>query len=372
MKSLKIYLIAGTVFLLVYIVAQINRPKAINWTETLNSKEKTPFGTYILFNRLHDIFPGSQIMPYHRAVYNAIAEDSIANSSYVIIAPYIEFGKPDYDELIKYLKIETTQYDNIVGSSNNQVNFLSPSLLPKNYYSVDKGVGNIYFSQIDTLKSIVLGENGQHKANFIKYTFGKGSLYLLCNPTFFSNYSLLKPQGAAYAATALSFIKNTNKLIWDQYYTQGDDENDSPMRLFLSNEALRWAYYTTLFSLLVFVIYEIKRRQRIIPVIMPLSNSTIEFVNVVGQVYYEKRNNTDIAHKKILYLLAHLRDEYQVKTSKLDDEFIEKLKTKLGIDAALATDLVNHIQQLDTKNYVSDRELIELNKLIEQFYNQAR
>jgi hypothetical protein len=144
------------------------------------------------------------------------------------------------------------------------------------------------------------------------------------------------------------------------------------MRVFLKNPILQWAYYIAIFSLLLFVVFEIKRRQRVIPVIEPLPNSTLEFVNVVGQVYYEKRNNVNIAHKKILYLLADLRDEYQLKTNKLDDEFIDKLASKLGLENDFAIELVNYIRFISVQDSVSDRELIELNKLIEQLYIQSR
>jgi hypothetical protein len=56
MKSLRIYLIVAGLLLTIYIIAQVNRPKAVDWKITLNSKEKTPYGDYILYNRLGDLF----------------------------------------------------------------------------------------------------------------------------------------------------------------------------------------------------------------------------------------------------------------------------------------------------------------------------
>jgi len=392
MKGLKTYLIIGGAVLLLYIIAQFNRPKAIDWSETLSNKEKTPYGTYILYNRAADLFPGAHITPYREPVYNAIVDDSIKNSSYIIICPQIDISKVDYIKLTDYIKkgndvfISAQDFGELLEKKLDvktqtilkfnedpiPINFVNPNLDSVKYYSVDKGSTNIYFSKFDTVKAVVLGQDARHKANFIKYTFGKGSLYLTSNPKMFSNYSLLKPDGAGYAATALSYVKNTRNIIWDEYYTQGDIGEDSPMRVFLSNEYLQWAYYITIFSLLLFILYEIKRRQRIIPVIEPLRNSTLDFVNIVGQLYYEKRNNANIAHKKVLYLLAHLRDEYQLKTNKLDQEFIEKLSSKMGIDANFAYDFVNLLNFISVQDRVSDRELIELNRIIEQFYIQSR
>ena len=376
MKSLKLYLIFAGLVLVIYVVVQLNSPKTIDWTESFSSKEKAPFGTYILFDRIKDLFPGAKIIAFRQPVYNVISEDSIKDASYIIICRDIELSKADYEQLEKYiekgndvfiaaeyfgklleknLKVNT-EFDSKNNNENTPVNFLSPYLNPKKHFTIDKWAVNYYFSKFDTLQSVVLGENINHNANFIKYNFGRGSLYLSSNPKLFTNYSLLKSQGAEYAATSLSYIKSTKQVIWDEYYTQGDAGAESPMRVFLSNAALQWAYYIAIFSLLIFVLFEIKRRQRIIPVIEPLTNSTLEFVNVVGQVYYEKRNNANIAQKKILYILEHLREEYQLKTNKLDSEFIEKLAAKLGLKNAFAYEFVDYINYIKTpKLYMQSR-----------------
>jgi hypothetical protein len=115
-----------------------------------------------------------------------------------------------------------------------------------------------------------------------------------------------------------------------------------------------------------------KRRQRIIPVITPLENATLAFVNVVGQVYYEQRDNRNISHKKILYFLEHLRTTYYLKTNPLDQEFIDNLSQKTAIEHSLITDLVNCINRLNSAQQVTSSDLTKLNQLIEQFYKQSR
>lgn len=392
MKDLKYYIIGATTLFTIYIVAGLNRPKPINWAETFINKDKSPFGTYIIYNRIKDLFPGATVNPRREPLYNALTNDSLKQSSYIIICPGIEVTKTEYEQLVKYigkgndvfiaasnfgtllqknLHIET-RADFSFQEGKTTLRFLNPVLDTAKTYLVDKGSGSFYFNHIDTLKATILGQNNSRKANFIKYRFGKGNLYLLPNPKMLSNYSLLTPQGTVYAATVLSYLKNTKQLLWDEYYTQGSGDAESPMRVFLSNPALSWAYYISLFGLLIFVFYEIKRRQRIIPVIEPLQNSTIDFVTVVGQVYYEKRNNSNIAHKKTIYFLEYLRDQYKLKTSKLDEEFTEIMIKKTGIEPLLARNIVNAINFINTRGHITDQELIQLNYLIEQFYTQSR
>jgi hypothetical protein len=391
MKDLKIYLIAATILFVIYVVANINRPKPINWAETFSNKDKIPFGTFIIYDRVKDLFPGAAITPQRQPVYNVLTDAAVKQASYIIVCNSISISKPDYEQLVKYMKqgndifIAASNFGSLfeknlgidtkanfnVQQENSPVKFLNPALQTPQTYLVDKGAGNVYFSKLDTLKAVVLGGNLNKKANFIKYRFGKGNLYLMANPKMLSNYSMLTPQGAAYAATALSYIKTTRQIIWDEYYTQGSGEAESPMRVFLNTPQLSWAYYISIFSLLVFVLFEVKRRQRIIPVIEPLQNSTMEFVTVVGQVYYEKRNNANIAHKKVIFLLEHIRDHYRLKTNKLDHEFIDTLSKKTGIDSQFATNLVNAVNFISVQQHVTDRELIDLNKLIEKFYSQS-
>jgi hypothetical protein len=389
MKSLRIYIITMAVLIVIYLVAQYNRPKAIDWTEIYSNTDKIPFGTYIIYNRLNDIFPKAKVQSLREPVYNVINDRKITHATYLIIANSVNLNEYDYkklltfikngndvfisasyfgDELRKMLKIETSAEFKMTGG----LKFINKQLDTTKIYHTDGKIGDIYFSQFDTVSIAALGSNAFQHANFLRYSAGKGDLFLNSNPKMFTNYSLLNKVGNEYAATALSFVKNDSSIIWDQYYALGREDEDSSMRVFLRNNALRWAFYISFFSLIAFVLYEVKRRQRIIPVIEPLENATLNFVNVVGQVYYEQRDNRNISSKKILYFLEHLRSVYYLKTNLLDQEFIDNFSQKTAIDRSFAVELVNHINFLSMAQQVSNSDLIKLNQLIEQFYNESR
>ncbi|MDB5141375.1 MAG: hypothetical protein JWQ66_88 [Mucilaginibacter sp.] len=391
MRSLRIYIISLAVIIIIYLVAQYNRPKDVNWSETFSSNDKIPYGTYIIYNRLNDIFPGAKVQTLREPIYNVINDGQITHATYLIISNAVDLNEYDYkkliqfikngndvfisasyfgDELKKELKIETAvEFKNFKSSVG--LKFISKQLDTNNIYHTTKGMGDIYFSQLDTAAIVALGSNTNGHINFLKYSTGKGNLFLNANPRMFTNYSLFSKQGSEYASTALSFVKDDKTLIWDQYYAVGREDEGSSMRVFLRNSDLRWAFYIAFFSLIVFVLYEMKRRQRIIPVIEPLENSTLNFVNVVGQVYYEQHDNRNISNKKILYFLEHLRTQYNLKTSSLDREFIDNFSRKTGIENDFATELINHINYLSTAPEVTNPELVKLNRLIEQFYNQS-
>ena len=87
-------------------------------------------------------------------------------------------------------------------------------------------------------------------------------------------------------------------------------------------------------------------------------------------MYYQQRNNRDIAEKKVIYLFEYIRTKYRLKTTELDQEFKDTLIKVSGATAEVITDLFTEIIYLRAGHLVSDKQLISLNKIIEQFYKQ--
>lgn len=389
MKDFKIYISLATVLLIVYLVAQYNKPAPISWQPTLYYKDKMPLGTYVLHRQLNNIFPGARVVKTNASLYEALG-DSTKNGNYIVISKGINGSKTDYGQLVKYMKAGNsvfmaafrfegkladtlkinTAYE--AGKTNASVNFVNPHLQQHQDYTFTKDISNQYFAEFDTTKAEVIAKNNYGRSVLISYKFGAGKLYLCSDPLLFTNFSLVSNSGANFAAKALSYMPETKNIYWDELQNGDIPEDESPVRVFLSNENLQWAWYLCLAGMLVFVMFEIKRRQRIIPVIEPLANSTLDFVNIVGQVYYEKRDNSNIAQKKILYLFTHLRDKYQLNSNSLDNEFVERLASKTGIEPKFAAELIGYIRFIAAQTKVNDSELIELNKLIERFYKQSR
>jgi len=390
-KGLRRYLIIGSILIVGYLVVQYFKPKPTNWAPTYLSEDKIPFGTYILRQRINDILPNTTIKTVQSAVYNNLKERPNGQSNYFIIASNLKVDKLDYREMVKYmqsgnnifiaafqiqgilldtLKLQITSDFNFQNKRKYPINFVNPSLKRELDYYFDKGISGQYFLKADTTRAIVLGKKQDEYANFIQYKFGKGSLFILPNPQLLTNYSLLKEDGLDYAAKALSYLPKAETLIWDEHFTRPDQQDNSVLRVLFKYDELRWAYYIALFSLVAFILFEIKRRQRIIPVVERLKNTSVEFAEVVGRVYYQQRNNRDIAEKKVNYLLEYIRTKYRLKTLDLDQEFKIALINISSVSADIIDELLEEITYLKAGQMVKDQQLIRLNKLIEQFYKQ--
>lgn len=393
MRDLKIYISIGSLLLLIYLIAQYNKPTPVDWAPTYAKEDKIPFGSYLLHERIKDILPGCNILVRRKPVFNVFQEEKVNAGNYIIVARSINLDKYDFEKLVNYMNagnkvlIATYYLGNFlsdtleakinseitINSRGPQLYFTNPSLAPEKRYMFDREIGNQYFSKFDTAKAIVLGMNSNGNSTFIKYPFGKGALYLISSPQFFTNYNILRPEGAEYAAKSLSYLNAGGDIIWDEYFSKGPQlAVGSKLGVILKYPELRWAYFIALFSLVAFVLFEIKRRQRIIPILDPLKNSTLEFVNVVGQVYYERRDHKNLALKKISFLMDHFRLVYRLNTNQMDEEFIETLGHKSGIEISTLQKLVKMIKRSSEARVISDQELIELHNAIENFYTQSR
>ncbi|MEJ7692910.1 DUF4350 domain-containing protein [Daejeonella sp.] len=391
MRDLKVYIGIGSILLMVYLIAQYNKPQPVDWSPTYSKEDKIPYGTYLLHRQINDILPGSRILVRRKPVFNVFQEEKVNPGNYLIIAGTVNLDDYDFKKLVNYMKqgnkvfIATYYLGNFLSdtlkakissevkikNTGSLLHFTNPVLNPRKQYKFDRDIGNQYFSRFDTAKATVLAMNSKGNSTFIKYPYGKGALYLMSSPQFFTNYNLINPGGAEFAAKSLSYLNPGGNLIWDEFSTLGPAQDTSPLSVLLNYPELRWAYYIALFSLIAFVLFEIKRRQRVIPVLEPLQNTTVEFVNVVGQVYYERKDHKNLTDKKITYLLEHIRSMYRLNTNYIDQEFIETLSNKTEIGIPEIRVLMAMLKRYSDAEQITDQQLIELNNKIENFYKKS-
>jgi hypothetical protein len=136
----------------------------------------------------------------------------------------------------------------------------------------------------------------------------------------------------------------------------------------VSQPALKWAYFITLSALLIYLIFEGKRRQRIIPIMEVPQNTSLQFVETIGSLYYNQKDHKSIAEKKITHLLAHIRTKFYLKTTEIDQEFRNDLSSKSGIVPQQINELFDYISFIQNNEYITENQLITFNDQIENFY----
>jgi hypothetical protein len=397
-SKIALYIIGAVIVLMM--IAEVTKPKAINWRDSYSASDKIPLGCFVLYNELNT-FTNKPILTSEESVYQYLKTiDSAQTRSMVFINNRIYFDAEESEALLDFVNKGNTVflsssyfYGNVMDTLNIAVErqgsnlfkatsahqFTSPQL--KNYNRKFKDViENSHFVSVDTLNTTILGtvttpnENGKDvtNPNLIKVTYGNsnGQFILHTNPFAFTNYHMLKGN-EDYAAAVLSFLPK-QQIIWDNNYKSGRRVITSPLRYILQNAALKWAFYLSMFGLILFVIFRGKRTQRIIPVINKLENATLDFTQTIGELYYQHGDFTNIIEKKIQYFLEFVRTNYYLNTANLGPVFVEKLAIKSGNSKEDTKVLVEYIIYLKSKNNHTETELIELNKKIEQFTKQRK
>jgi hypothetical protein len=223
----------------------------------------------------------------------------------------------------------------------------------------------------------VLGYDKNNNPNFVQLKAGKGNLFVHLAPLAFSNYFLLHRNNITYVENAFSVLSpRVNKIVWDEYFSsskrRGGQQKDSNwLSVFLKYRALKWALLTALLALLLYVLSEMRRKQRVIPVINRPKNDSLEFVKTIGRLYHDKGDHRNLCRKMSAYFLDHVRTRYKLPTSNLDEEFIRNLHGKTGVDEEELKGIVLFTQKLDTAEHITEKQLAWFHKQLESFYKKA-
>ena len=389
MKKNTPYIIIGVVVVL-FVLAELLVPKPLDWKVTLSEEDKIPYGAYGLSQVLPGLFPDREIRNANLTLYEA---DTFPNDwNYLILAESFAPNEADTKVLMEKvasgatafiaanhfgghfadtidistgnLLFETVQNGNFDYRDSVFISLSHPAM--KDYrFAYTLPSSPAYFDSLaDGLA--LLGQNQYGSPVLISKKWGKGMFYLSSTPLAFSNFYLLEGKNHRFIEASLSYLP-VRPLFWTEYYQLGRMESPSPLRFILSQPSLRWAYYIGMTSLLLFILFGIKRQQRPIPTLQAPENTSLQFASSIGTLYFQQGDHQNLAQKKIIFLNEHIRTHYQLLPDWNSDEFIKQLAQK----SARAEEEIKTLQSqvLLTKsrqNYGSD-QLLRLHKAIQSF-----
>lgn len=370
---------------LLYIILEVISPKPIDWSITLASPDKNPFGSYILNEQLEDLF--NKKSRSNATLYEL--QDSSFQNIFVLARQFAPGGE-DVKALLKKLEKGTNAlvvasyfdgkfadtlgvytedylfagdiFENIVEEDTASMHFVAPSFANKPYF-YQRNNTQYFFSNFDSTKCEVLAINDLNRPVLIKMPWGEGNLILGSTPLAFTNNYMVYKDNYEFVSNAFSYLPQ-GSIHWTEYYQLGRMEARTPLKFILTAEGLRWAYYITVISILLFMIFEAKRKQRVIPVIEPLRNDTLDFVGTISNLYYQNKAHKSIAEKKINFFMDKLRSHYYI-TKENDPTYLDKVASKLDIDKVDIVTLFNLINEIKTSDQISEEKLMSLNKKLE-------
>ena len=379
---------------LVYMEATKAQP--VNWFPSYSKEDKIPLGTYVLHDLLKESFK-ENFIEKDLPPFEVLQEDSL-KGTYLFINNEIEFDKTELDSLMHWAEKGNTVFvsanylgekllDTLNLEMSTEVNvekigtepllkLVNEKFATQKPFHIKKDLAVRYFSEIDTLSQTVLGVSGgfidslkikNPRVNFIKVPMGKGQIFLHLQPEIFSNFFLLSENNAIHTTQVLSYLNDGEILYWDNYYRSGKHIDISPLRVLLNNKYFKWAYYFVLIGVLLFIIFEGRRKQRSIPIVQPLTNKTYEYTRTIAGMYLDKKENHLIAQKQIALFLEFIRTRLRVPTENINERFYKAVAERSGNTSKDTLKLFTFIEKVNNQGNTSQEELLKLYQEIKEF-----
>ncbi|PWV50525.1 DUF4350 domain-containing protein [Chitinophaga sp. S165] len=407
MKSKQIAIISAIILVFLILLAISSRTgkpdnKNIDDKELMRQsfsyKDKSPGGCYAMFKVLsslfyYDIKPQVVTKPFTRTYSKDETLSSTDYNLYVLVADrlytsaedarnmvkfasagnqlFIATNRPD-SLLLEYLNISVDDEGIFQSLTNADQRYVNRHLAPDTAFS-QKGIkAGSYVTKMDTSHTTILGTDAFNRPNFVKIFVGEGAVFLLLQPSTLTNYFLMNKRNMVSLERQLAYTNlYMDHVYWDEFYKYQNYRQSgdfSEWQVLMRYPAMRWALWLAVALLLLYILFESKRRQRIIPEKPILVNNSLEFVDALGQLYYQQHDNRNLAQKIILQWQEFIRTRYYLNTNNLDAAFADALSRKAVMPLEQVNDILQSIREVQSEYTITDEYLQRFYKNIQAFY----
>jgi hypothetical protein len=395
--------------------------KLTNWQMQLRVKEKDPYDLYLTYTHLKDIFPKAniseqyKIFEQHQSYLYMPTGDSaelrIITADNLLFSPDELYALTNFVQDGNYVVIATDKLDQKFMTELG-VNFMDINLqvsgqvleygaeakpglgdtfktnlllenlpnLPgkkeqfdyvgKAFTTTISSNGNQGYNEDDNFNALITSDKGAVIAKQAYY--GKGKFLFVASPIIFTNHFITTNNNSKLVEYLFSlFPQDIAKVKWHSYiYRPAGNENggiDNPLAKLLKYPMWKRAIILTILGLLLYALVLARRKQKPVEVIPPVKNDSLEFVETVGYLYFNKHDNRNIGLKMATYFLDYLKTKYNLPLLKYDNQFVPRVASKSGKPTDVVQALLDTVQAVNSNAFVSDELVMELYKLIQNF-----
>lgn len=399
MKGSRWFVVGNVIFLLLMFALECRLPKKFVWMPTFSHYDKQPLGCAVFDSLLSASLPMGYSLS-RETFYQMAQGDTTSCRGILAVADRHMLSDVDVDALLEMaergnkIMLSSTWYNSKlhdtlrfregysyfnfqalknyatsqqqrdslcwIGDSAvypRQKFYFYPQLCGSTFY-LDSLAGPVKILAVKECmvdEEYVLAEDDEYKAVqdtilntpvAMSYPWGKGEIILVSTPLVFTNYGVLDGGNATYLFRLLSQMGELPIVRTEAYMNQAASRQVSPLRYFLSQRPLRWALYLSLLGIVLFMLFTARRRQRAIPVVRPPENKTLEFVELIGTLYFQRKDHADLLRKKYLYFAEELRREIQVDIEEVEDDArsFRRIARKAGMDEGEIADFIRAVR----------------------------
>tara|TARA_R110002096_G_scaffold126532_3_gene273642 strand:+ start:73810 stop:75063 length:1254 start_codon:yes stop_codon:yes gene_type:complete len=397
------------------LIFAVFQPRPHSFHYSLNMLSKQPYGCSIIKSELPSFYPNKNVRalgsldlkPYYDYVtnyddYGYFSSDDFDSSlvfrplnnigaenfNFIALSGELQMSQVDINSLLSHcyqgnaallladdLNDELGQTLGIKASisSSDDAKILEKafSLRYRNRnYLTHKSYSQYSFIEAFPPDAEIICTNKLGKVIGIRLNIGTGSLVYFSMPILFSNLHLLKDRREIVESLLLEL---PNRNTYYAQYTGGRTDNYTKqpniMSFIHSQESLTWAFYTLLFSVLIFMAFRIRRSQRIIPIVKPPENTSLKYIETLSNLYLLHNNHKETSRKKMNYFLNRIRLEYHLDSQNINEEFYLKLSQKSGVDRTIIKQLFIKYHYINARQEVTSEDFQALCELLQHFKN---
>ncbi|MCJ8154288.1 hypothetical protein MKJ01_11010 [Chryseobacterium sp. SSA4.19] len=381
-KTFKIYAVIFIVVMIIMALFEVNKTESTDWRKNFDINQKSPFGLFVFAQEINGLFK-NKIKKIDQAPYDyynqdderpqhniLIIENKLDKQSWNKILNQVSSGSDAMlivSDIPKEISDSIGYYDSNISFEDENVLKLTDTKYQNDFIKLDKfpsGRGFTFIKPGIEILGKTVEKNNTDQANFIRVKFGEGNIFVHSEPLFITNYYLLKRGSVQYTQDVFSYLDN-RETVW---FVEGSSKTSQFfLRFILSNPALKYAWWVLLGGLVLFIFFNAKRKQRIVPVIEPLKNTSVDFVKSIGNLYLQEGDFHDMMAKKAQYFLNRVRMDLLIDTQKIDEEFAKKLHLKTGKPEEMIGQAVDFIKKAtDPYAAVMKEDLEKMNRLLDE------
>ncbi len=385
-----IAIVAVVVLILVIVITQLD--ERYDWTETYTEEGGQPYDISLFLDVLEN---SSDNYTYLTNVFSDTGYLEQTGANMIMIAKYQSLDSME----ITYLKRFIENGNKLFISSRSHSYLLAKGLnldstsfllsIEKQEITLPNDQGGFPFS-FDQFNNPVdyswsyfpehskytelgqfFNENGTY-SNHVNINIGDGVLELHSTPLIFTNYHFRKEEVFEHVNEVIGQIEN--KTIYYLNPTGSFEYNgrpqisESPLRFILANPPLKWAWYIVILLSIIYVFNAMRRKQRPIPIKMLPENQTEAHLEVLYKLYRKEGKHKDLIRIQVKLLQQFLKSKYGINSKNRDDVFYSELSEKLKLETEYLQPFFKDLERAANNSTLTDRELMEIDQNISEFY----
>ncbi len=428
MNNRNIVIVVLALLVVLFFVVQHCTQDKYNWQESdfrvaYQEKEKEPYGLAAFKGLADEVFYG-KVTEITKPGLIALDTNNAVGATYVFIGRMPYYDTTEVVRLLNFIKAGGTAFISARTLSDLLIDTLfsancdyassayqsydfdtvmyctlsdAPDLkVPYAHYIRNEKVAN-YWSHIPerwfckSFEWTPLGKYSNEKVNMAYFPIGAGSLYVHTTPLVFTNYQLLIQETRPYVDYMLSYIEG-DRIFWDRYAKSKEAffkaikipkagktlRNSGILATMLREPALAFSWFILLGLVGLFLVFGSKREQRLIPVIVPPKNGTLQFVRSLARLQFRQRNFKSVCKQDMLFFLNTVRERSGIHVPMQADGRVPVKEELIGRIAAATGYPQKQLAEIFTKYepcaiYEPDADMMtDLHLAIEHFIHFKR